>query len=67
MAGRHRHDPVWKEASDAGVRGYVMPEDDKSVLYIYETELKQRVDDAEAQRGRAMVRGSQWPLVAATC
>jgi hypothetical protein len=40
MAGRHRHDPVWKEASDADVRGYFMPENDKSVLYIYETELK---------------------------
>jgi hypothetical protein len=34
------HNPVWLEASDAGVRGYFMPEDDKSVLYIYETELK---------------------------
>jgi hypothetical protein len=34
------HNPVWLEASDAGLRGYFMPEDDKSVLYIYETELK---------------------------
>jgi hypothetical protein len=28
------------EASDAGIRGYFMPEDDKSVLYIYEAEVK---------------------------
>jgi hypothetical protein len=34
------HNPVWMEASDAGVRGYFMPEDDKSVLYIYETDVK---------------------------
>jgi len=31
---------ITRRASDAGVRGYFMPEDDKSVLYIYETELK---------------------------
>jgi Family of unknown function (DUF6454) len=34
------HNPVWMEASDAGVRGYFMPEDDKSVLYIYEADVK---------------------------
>jgi hypothetical protein len=34
------HNPVWMEASDAGVRGYFMPEDDKSVLYIYEVDVK---------------------------
>ncbi|QRM35320.1 hypothetical protein JO965_40210 (plasmid) [Microvirga sp. VF16] len=34
------HNPVWLEASDAGIRGYFMPEDNKSVLYIYETEVK---------------------------
>ena len=34
------HNPVWMEASDAGIRGYFMPEDDKSTLYIYETEVK---------------------------
>jgi hypothetical protein len=28
------------EVSETGLRGYSMPEDDKSVLYIYETELK---------------------------
>jgi hypothetical protein len=34
------HNPVWMEASDAGIRGYFMPEDDRSTLYIYETEVK---------------------------
>jgi hypothetical protein len=34
------HNPVWLETSEAGIRGYFMPEDDKSVLYIYEAEVK---------------------------
>ena len=34
------HNPVWMEASDAGIRGYFMPEDDKSTLFIYEAEVK---------------------------
>lgn len=34
------HNPVWMETSDAGIRGYFMPEDDKSTLYIYEAEVK---------------------------
>jgi hypothetical protein len=34
------HNPVWMEASDGGIRGYFMPEDDKSTLYIYEAEVK---------------------------
>jgi hypothetical protein len=34
------HNPVWMETSDVGIRGYFMPEDDKSTLYIYETEVK---------------------------
>jgi hypothetical protein len=34
------HNPVWMEASEAGIRGYFMPEDDKSTLYIYEAEVK---------------------------
>lgn len=32
------HNPVWLETSEAGLKGYFMPEDDKSVLYIYEVE-----------------------------
>lgn len=34
------HNPVWMETSDAGLRGYFMPEDDKSTLYIYEAAVK---------------------------
>ncbi|PVE24380.1 hypothetical protein DC522_10970 [Microvirga sp. KLBC 81] len=34
------HNPVWMETSEAGIRGYFMPEDDRSVLYIYEAEVK---------------------------
>jgi hypothetical protein len=30
------HNPVWIEATQAGLRGYFMPEDDKSTLYVYE-------------------------------
>jgi hypothetical protein len=34
------HNPVWLETSDVGIRGYFMPEDDKSVLYIYDADVK---------------------------
>jgi hypothetical protein len=34
------HNPVWIEASETGLRGYFMPEDDKSTLYIYEVETQ---------------------------
>ncbi len=34
------HNPVWFEPSDAGLRGYFMPEDDKSTLYIYDAATK---------------------------
>lgn len=34
------HNPVWLEPSAAGVRGYFMPEDDASTLYVYEVEAK---------------------------
>jgi Family of unknown function (DUF6454) len=30
------HNPVWLEPTAAGLRGYFMPEDDKSTLYIYD-------------------------------
>ena len=30
------HNPVWIEPSAAGLRGYFMPEDDRSTLYIYD-------------------------------
>jgi hypothetical protein len=31
------HNPVWLEATDAGVRGYFVPEDDESTLYVYQS------------------------------
>jgi hypothetical protein len=49
------HNPVWLEAFDtapdrpldaapkpspSGLRGYFMPEDDKSTIYIYEVDVK---------------------------
>jgi hypothetical protein len=30
------HNPVWLEASPAGLRAYFMPDDDQSTLYVYE-------------------------------
>jgi hypothetical protein len=32
------HNPVWMEATATGLRGYFMPEDNKSTLYVYEVE-----------------------------
>jgi hypothetical protein len=32
--------PVWVEATASGLRAYFMPEDNKSILYIYEAEVK---------------------------
>jgi hypothetical protein len=34
------HNPVWLEPSAAGLRGYFMPEDNSSTLYIYDVESK---------------------------
>ena len=34
------HNPVWIEATAAGLRGYFMPEDDQSTIYIYDVEVK---------------------------
>ena len=30
------HNPVWLSSTDTGLRGYFMPEDDKSTLYVYD-------------------------------
>jgi hypothetical protein len=30
------HNPVWIEPSDAGLRAYFLPEDDRSTLYVYD-------------------------------
>jgi len=34
------HNPVWIEPSAVGLRGYFMPEDDTSTLYIYEVDAR---------------------------
>lgn len=33
------HNPVWTETTATGLRGYFMPEDDRSTIYIYEVTL----------------------------
>jgi len=33
------HNPVWIEPTASGLRGYFMPEDDTSTLYIYDVEI----------------------------
>ena len=34
------HNPVWIEATPKGLRGYFMPEDDLSTIYVYDVEVK---------------------------
>ena len=34
------HNPVWIEPSATGLRGYFMPEDDTSTLYVYDVETR---------------------------
>ena len=34
------HNPVWIEPSGTGLRGYFMPEDDKSTLFLYDVDVK---------------------------
>ncbi len=34
------HNPVWIERHGAGLRAYFLPEDDKSVLYIYDVDAR---------------------------
>jgi hypothetical protein len=33
------HNPAWIEATTTGLRGYFMPEDDRSTIYIYEVDV----------------------------
>jgi hypothetical protein len=33
------HNPAWFEATATGLRGYFMPEDDTSTIYVYDAEL----------------------------
>jgi len=32
--------PVWVEAGDSGLRAYLMPDDDKSTLFVYDADVK---------------------------
>jgi uncharacterized protein DUF6454 len=32
------HNPVWLEATATGIRGYFMPDDERSTLYVYDVE-----------------------------
>ena len=34
------HNPVWIESTVSGLRGYFMPEDDRSTLYIFDVEAR---------------------------
>lgn len=34
------HNPVWIEVTDGGLRGYFMPEDDTSTIYVYDVEVR---------------------------
>jgi hypothetical protein len=34
------HNPAWIEATASGLRGYFMPEDDKSTIYVYDVEVR---------------------------
>jgi hypothetical protein len=36
------HNPVWIESTPSGLRGYFMPEDNRSTLYIYDAVMKER-------------------------
>jgi len=44
------HNPVWIEPSDAGLRGYFMPEDDRSTLYMFEVDTRARVSGDQSRR-----------------
>ena len=34
------HNPVWLESTAAGLRGYFMPEDEKSTIYVYDVDAR---------------------------
>jgi hypothetical protein len=44
------HNPVWIEPSDAGLRAYFMPEDDRSTLYVFDVETKTRASGDQPRR-----------------
>jgi hypothetical protein len=43
------HNPVWIEPSEAGLRSYFMPEDDRSTLYVFEVDTM-RVSGDQSRR-----------------
>ena len=34
------HNPVWLEPTAMGLRGYFMPEDEKSTIYVYDVDAR---------------------------
>ena len=36
------HNPVWIEATAQGLRGYFMPEDERSTIYVYDVRTEER-------------------------
>ena len=34
------HNPVWLEPTATGLRGYFMPEDEKSTIYVYDVDAR---------------------------
>jgi hypothetical protein len=52
------HNPVWIEPTARGLRGYFMPEDDKSTLYVYDVELQGA--PSRAPRGARDIIDHRW-------
>ena len=46
------HNPVWLEPTPAGLRGYFIPEDDDSTLYVYEAAAISDPRDTSTSRAR---------------
>ena len=44
------HNAVWIEPSASGLRGYFMPEDDRSTLYVFEVDTGTRVSGDQSRR-----------------
>lgn len=50
------HNPVWIEPSATGLRGYFMPEDDTSTIYIYEVDVQETPRASAARRAPGALR-----------
>ena len=46
------HNPVWIEGTESGLRGYFMPEDNTSTLYIYDVTTQQPSPSSPTRRPR---------------